>query len=103
MVTILLSLLNLKMIPLVLILMHLWTVVLLAMLLSIKNSSAHNHEFPLYKLKKPCCLEVIDGRPIESSLITHMTKLPIVIAGHNNLIPLFVTKLDHYPIVLELP
>ena len=64
---------------------------------------AHDHDLPLYKLKKSRYLEVINGRPIESSLITHMTKLHMVIAGHINLILLFVTKLGYYPIILGLP
>ena len=64
---------------------------------------ASDQNFPLFKIKKPCCLEVIDGRPIESGLITYMTKLNMTIAGHKEIIPLFVTKLGHYPIVLGLP
>ena len=36
---------------------------------------ARDQNFPLFKLKKPHCREVIDGRPIESGLITHITKL----------------------------
>ena len=63
---------------------------------------AHDHNFPLFKLKKPHCLEVIDGRPIESGLIMHITKLKMTIAGHQEKIPLFVTKLGHYSIVLGL-
>ena len=69
----------------------------------IDEEFACDHNFPLFKLKKPCCLEVIDGRPIESGLITHMTKLKITISGHQQKIPLFVTKLGHYSIVLGLP
>ena len=68
----------------------------------IDEELAHDHVFPLYKLKKPHCLVVINARPIESNLITHITKLHIVIASHSELIPLFVTKLGHYPIVLNL-
>ncbi len=64
---------------------------------------ARDQNFPLFKLKKPRCLEVIDGRPIESGLIIHMIKLHMTIAGHKEIIPLFVTKLGHYPIVLGLP
>ena len=48
----------------------------------IDKEFAYNHNFPLFKLKKPHCLEVIDGRPIESGLITHMTKLKMTIASH---------------------
>ena len=70
--------------------------------LFVDEEFAYNHEFPLYKLKKPCCFKVIDGKPIESSLITHMTKLHMVIASHSRLILLFVTKSGYYPIVLGL-
>ena len=69
----------------------------------IDEEFARGHNFPLVKLKKPYCLEVIDGRPIKSSLIMHMTKLGMNIAGHKEKIPLFVTKLGHYSIVLGLP
>ena len=39
----------------------------------IDEEFAYNYNFPLFELKKPRCLEVIDGRPIEFGLITHMT------------------------------
>ena len=55
---------------------------------------SRDHESSSYKLKKPRCLEVIDGRPIESGLIIHITKLHMVIAGHSELIPLFITVMD---------
>ena len=48
----------------------------------IDEEFARGHNFPLFKLKKPRYLEVINGRPIESSLITHITKLRITITGH---------------------
>ena len=64
---------------------------------------ARNHNFPLYKLKTPHCLEVIDGRPIESGLITHLSRLRMTINGHQEDIPMFVTKLGHYLVVLGLP
>ena len=69
----------------------------------IDEEFVHDHNFPLFKLKKPRCLEVIDGRPIESGLITHMTKLKMTIACHQEKILLFVTNLGHYSIVLGLP
>ena len=47
-------------------------------------------------------LEVIDGRPIESGTITTMAKLNIGIRLHQEQLPAFVTKLEHYPIVLGL-
>ena len=64
---------------------------------------ARDHNLPLYKLKTPHSLEVIDGRPIESGLITHLTRLWMSIDGHQEDIPMFVTKLGHYPIILGLP
>ena len=69
----------------------------------IDKKFACGHNFHLFKLKKPHYLEVIDGRPIESGLITHITKLKMTIAGNQEKIPLFVTKLGHYSIVLGLP
>ena len=48
----------------------------------IDKEFACDYNFPLFKVKKPHCLEVIDVRPIESGLITHMIKLKIIIAGH---------------------
>ena len=69
----------------------------------IDEEFASNHNFPLFKLKKPHYLEVINGRPIESGLITYMAKLKMIISGHQEKIPLFVTKLGHYSIVLGLP
>ena len=41
-----------------------------------------NHNLPLYQLKTPHSLEVIDGRPIESGLITQLTQLRMSIDGH---------------------
>ena len=69
----------------------------------IDEEFARDHAFLLFKLKKFHCLKFIDGRPIESGLITHITKLKITIASHQEDIQLFVTKLDHYSIVLGLP
>ena len=64
---------------------------------------AHDHKLPLYKLKTPRSLEVIDSRPIELGLITHLTRLQISIDGYQKDILMFVTKLGHYPVVLGLP
>ena len=61
------------------------------------------HTLPMFKLKNPRNLEVIDGRSIESGTITHMTKLQMTIANHHEELPLFITKLGHYPVVLGIP
>ena len=63
---------------------------------------ARDHNLPLYKLKTPHSLEVINGRSIELGLITHLTRLRMSIDSHQENIPMFVTKLGHYPVVLGL-
>ena len=40
---------------------------------------------------------------MESGDVTHLTKLTITIDKHSETLPLFVTKLGHYPIVLSIP
>ena len=69
----------------------------------IDRDFAHHHNLLLYCLKTPRSLEVIDTRTIESGNVTHMTKLTMTIDKHTETLPLFVTKLGHYPIVLGIP
>src|SRR5690606_42118318 len=64
---------------------------------------ARDHNLPLYKLKKNRVIEVIDGRPIESGTITHLARMTMEINGHLEEVPMFVTQLGHYPVVLGLP
>jgi len=64
---------------------------------------ARHHQLPLTPLKYPRALEVIDGRPISSGDITHTTNATLSIHEHREKIPMFVTKLGHYPIVLGIP
>ena len=69
----------------------------------IDENFASHHHLPLLPLKNPRKLEVIDGRPIASGVITHITKVRLNINQHAEEIPMFVTKLGHYPIVLGIP
>jgi len=69
----------------------------------VDESFANLHQIPLEKLLKPRILEVIDGRPIESGAITHLARTRMEINGHSESLPMFVTKLGHYPIVLGIP
>jgi len=62
-----------------------------------------HHQIPLQELKEKKPVEVIDGRPIESGDITHIAKVGMKIQGHGEQLPMFVTKLGHYPIVLGIP
>jgi hypothetical protein len=61
-----------------------------------------NH-LPLYLLKFPRNLTVIDGRHVTSMAITHITYTGLAIQNHQEDILFFVTKLGHYPIVLGIP
>jgi len=64
---------------------------------------ACHHQIPLQELREKRQVEVIDGRPIESGDITHIAKVGIKIQDHREQLPMFVTKLGHYPIVLGIP
>ena len=62
-----------------------------------------HHNLPLTRLETPREIEVIDGRPIESGSVTHLTGVRCNISSHSELLPMFVTRLGHYPIVLGIP
>jgi len=64
---------------------------------------ARHHQIPLPELKEKKQVEVIDGRPIESGDITHIAKAVMKIQDHREQLPMFITKLGHYPIVLAIP
>ena len=64
---------------------------------------AHKHSFLLHKLKYPCRLFGFDGRPAQTSNITYVTKATLVLGEHSKKLLLFVTDLQHYPIILGHP
>jgi len=64
---------------------------------------ACHHQISLQELPEKRQVEVIDGRPIESGDITHIAKVGMMIQDHKEQLPMFVTKLGHYPIVLGIP
>jgi hypothetical protein len=64
---------------------------------------ARHHQIPLQQLKEKKQIEVIDGRTIESGDITHIAKVGMKIQEHGEQLPMFITKLGHYPIVLGIP
>ena len=55
----------------------------------------------LFKLKKSRDLEVFNDRFNQSEDITHIIKTKITIDKHIEKLSMFVTKLEHYFIVLE--
>lgn len=64
---------------------------------------ARHHNLPTHPLDHPRQLEVIDGRPIATGDVTHLATAMLNIQGHNETLPMFVTKLGHYPLVLGIP
>ena len=64
---------------------------------------ACHQRFPLILLKIPHALEVIDGSPIASGMITHLVHANLQIRHHVEDAFFFITRLGHYPLVLGIP
>jgi hypothetical protein len=64
---------------------------------------AHHHYLPLHYLKLPKHITVIDEWPITSESIIHIVHTYLAICNYQTDIPLFIAKLEYYPIVLEIP
>ena len=64
---------------------------------------ARHHRIPLQAQMGKRQVEVIDGRPIESGDITHVGKVGMMVQDQKEQLPMFITKLGHYPIVLRIP
>jgi hypothetical protein len=64
---------------------------------------ACHYQIPLQELKEKKQVGVIDGRPIESGDITHIAKVGMKLQKHKEQLPMFITKLEHYPSVLGIP
>jgi hypothetical protein len=60
------------------------------------------HHLPLHLLKLPSNLTVINGGPVTSGVITHIVCIRLIIHNHQENIFLFITKLEHHPIVLRI-
>jgi hypothetical protein len=69
----------------------------------VDQSFATHHKLPLRPLTTPQVLKVIDGQKISSRDITHLIEVCLDIQGHHEKLPMFVTKLGHYPIMLSIP
>jgi len=69
----------------------------------IEKAFAERHYFPLFELKEPRPLTVIDGWPVSSGPITHITKIGLSINNHHEMIPAFVTTLGGYQLILGIP
>jgi len=69
----------------------------------IDKDFARHHQLLLTPLLHPRSLEVIDGHPISSGDITHVANTHLTILKHQETLPMFVTKLGHYAVVLSIP
>jgi len=69
----------------------------------IDKAFAERQNIPLFELKEPRPLTVIDGRPVSSGAITHITKIGLSINHHHEMIPAFVTTLGGYHLTLGIP
>lgn len=67
------------------------------------DSFAQTHDLLLTPLSTSIALETFDGRPVVSGNMTHKTILDLSIGMHSKRIPLLVTRLGHYHIVLGIP
>ena len=67
----------------------------------VDKSCACHHQLYFHALKTPRNIEVIDRYLIELAAITHITQVCLAIQGHHNRnLPMFITKLGVYPILL---
>jgi hypothetical protein len=63
---------------------------------------ADHYNLTLYPLKTPRTLEVIDGEKLSSGDIMDIAKAYLSIDEHHDRLPIFVTNLAYYPIVLGI-
>ena len=61
------------------------------------------HNLPRYWLRVPRTLQVIDGRPVISGDIVKLTRIPLDVGGHRELITAFIPSLGQYLLVLGIP
>ena len=61
----------------------------------------HYYSLLRYHLKIERTLEVINGTPMKSENIIHMTKISLCINSYKERLPGFIMHLGHYLLVLE--
>ena len=69
----------------------------------IDEDFARQHRITKFQLKKPRIVEVIDGRPISSGDITYLAKVTLSIHDHHKILPMLITALGYYPVILGVP
>ena len=61
------------------------------------------HNLPRHRLRVPRALQVMDGRPVSSGDIVELTRVPLNVGGHREVVTVFITSLGQYSLVLEIP
>ena len=65
-------------------------------------SFARYHDFDFIFLKHSRSLTIVDDRNFTFDDVIHIVKVSFMICNHLEIIEFFVTKLNHYSIILEL-
>lgn len=68
----------------------------------IDSDFATLHQFNLHELTRKYTLNVVDGRPINSGILSHRASTTMKISNHTEELSMFVTKLGHYPVILGI-
>ncbi len=66
---------------------------------------AHKNSTPLIRCLSPLAVEAVDGRPLGSGRITHLTSRLTLITGalHQEIIQFYIISTLHAPVILGLP
>jgi hypothetical protein len=64
------------------------------------ESYTHKYSFPVYPYSNFRTLTMVDDRPIAGGILTHYTWISIKISDHIEQLPIFLTSLGHYPVIL---
>jgi Reverse transcriptase (RNA-dependent DNA polymerase)/RNase H-like domain found in reverse transcriptase/Integrase zinc binding domain/Chromo (CHRromatin Organisation MOdifier) domain/Integrase core domain/Retroviral aspartyl protease len=69
----------------------------------IDTDFAKENQLPMRTKARPFKLEVVDGRPISSGLVTHESPCKMTVRSHEEELTPSCTKLGHYPVILGIP
>ncbi len=66
---------------------------------------AHKNSIPLIRCLSPLAVEAVDGRPLGSGRITHLTSRLTLVTGalHQEIIQFYIISTLHAPVILGLP
>jgi hypothetical protein len=64
---------------------------------------AYHRQIILHQLKEKTQVEVIDGRPIQSEVISNINLVDIKIQDHFEPLPMSITKSRYFPVIPGIP